>query len=900
LVVGEAGIGKTALLNELTQRARDADLVVLTGHAVVGGGTYRALAEAVLGYLRDGGSLDHPELRPFRTALGRLAPGWDGDEADNARAMAADPVLVLGEGLARLLRLAGDGAGCLLVLDDLHHADADTLAVVQYLVGAARWSGVSLALAVSEEPAPDLASSVRVGASVARLLERQDGVVTRRLGRLAESAVRRMALAQVGELPVADAVMTALVQQAEGWPVLVEELLRSVVDAPAGPFPVPRTLARLVTDRLGSLDADAQRVLHAAAVLGDEPDWPLVSSAAELEDSTVAAALRAGLAAGLLEQVGARLTWRHALTRGAVLTTLLPTERARLANQFVELLTARGEPADVEQAAELLVDAGDLSAATALLLVLARRDVLRGALHSAEGRIGRAAALGATPRRVAVDQVRLLTLQGRAVEAIDVGKSVLDDLTGDEHAELALELARAAITAGRWEQARRLAQRAGRPDDPRSLVLVAEAWFGEGDVARAAELARAAIETSEQSGPPESLCAALVVAGRCSSRVDTTASAAEFGRAAQHAAEHGLVPWRVEALFGLGLVELMAGGPTIALTEARDLAADAGLLTPMLSIDVISEELAMTVDGPASAEPGCRRTAEQTERLGLSGLTALAELGVAAGRAAVGDTAGMDTALTSATGRPHASVEVSLLASAVRALPALLAHDLSRANTLLDAGMSGLVGHGSAAPVAYWSLWVVLRTVVADRDDETRDYLRTAGVAMPDVNRGGLAYADAVVAGRTGDREEAWRLFGEGDRLLAGRPWWRRLLRLLALESAVLDRWGDPVPALRSDLLAHLDQGEDQLARTCRDLLRNAGAETRRGRGDTLVPPSLSARGVTSREMDVLALVVQGLSNAEVANRLFLSPRTVETHVASLLAKTGTSRRTDLRGLADR
>ena len=54
---------------------------------------------------------------------------------------------------------------------------------------------------------------------------------------------------------------------------------------------------------------------------------------------------------------------------------------------------------------------------------------------------------------------------------------------------------------------------------------------------------------------------------------------------------------------------------------------------------------------------------------------------------------------------------------------------------------------------------------------------------------------------------------------------------------------------------------------------------------------------MTSREMDVLALVADGLSNAEVAQRLFLSPRTVETHVANLLAKTGSASRAQLRAL---
>ena len=119
-------------------------------------------------------------------------------------------------------------------------------------------------------------------------------------------------------------------------------------------------------------------------------------------------------------------------------------------------------------------------------------------------------------------------------------------------------------------------------------------------------------------------------------------------------------------------------------------------------------------------------------------------------------------------------------------------------------------------------------------------------------------------------------------------------LRMLALHAALADGWApqvDAVGALRADLAEHERLGDHQLARTCRDLLRRAGAPTRRGRGATPVPPALRAAGVTSREIDVLALVADGLGNAEVAQRLFLSPRTVETHVANLLAKTGSANR---------
>ena len=163
------------------------------------------------------------------------------------------------------------------------------------------------------------------------------------------------------------------------------------------------------------------------------------------------------------------------------------------------------------------------------------------------------------------------------------------------------------------------------------------------------------------------------------------------------------------------------------------------------------------------------------------------------------------------------------------------------------------------------------------------------------VNQAALGYADAVAAGREGRAERAGELFTAADGMLREEQWWRRLLRLLPLERAILDRWGDPVGELRADLAVHEQLGERRLARTCRDLLRAAGAPTRRGRGAASVPPELRAKGVTSREMDVLGLVAQGLSNAAVAERLFVSPRTVETHVANLLVKTGAASRTELR-----
>ena len=85
------------------------------------------------------------------------------------------------------------------------------------------------------------------------------------------------------------------------------------------------------------------------------------------------------------------------------------------------------------------------------------------------------------------------------------------------------------------------------------------------------------------------------------------------------------------------------------------------------------------------------------------------------------------------------------------------------------------------------------------------------------------------------------------------------------------------------------------VAAACRAVLREAGApQQRRRRDHDTVPAGLRKAGVTVREYEVLRLVVDRFGNTEIAERLFLSPRTVERHVASLKARTGRQSRADL------
>ncbi len=488
-----------------------------------------------------------------------------------------------------------------------------------------------------------------------------------------------------------------------------------------------------------------------------------------------------------------------------------------------------------------------------------------------------------------------MTLDGRVEQALEVGVSGLDGAVAEDHAELCLRLARAAITGGRWSQAEGFVDRGGRSQQARSLIVLTAAAHGEGRIEEAARLAAAAVAAARDGEPAEVLCEALCAQARIHRLADPPAAADAFREAAQVASEHGLRPWRVEALSGLGTIELLLDEDSPALVEARELALQLGLLIKVGQADMLLADHQLVVDGPADVDGPARRLIENGELLGFGVFGFVGRQLLAAQLALAGEQRAAEEQLRALATVAHVPPDTLGQAQSVRAYAALAAHDLDSAVSQLDSGMRPLLSHGSTAPLADFGLWVVASTALRGEQDEVRSELRAHPVLLRRTNQGALAYADAIVAGRRKDADGAVRLFAAGSERLAATPWWARYLRLITLEAAIADAWGDPVPQLRADLAAYETGGDIALGRICRELLRRAGAETRRGRGDSLVPPRLRALGVTSRELDVLRLLEAGLTNAAISEQLFLSPRTIETHVTNLLAKSGSANRQELR-----
>jgi DNA-binding CsgD family transcriptional regulator len=896
LVTGMAGVGKTRLLDELVDRVQAVGAIVLRGSAVDGGGPYRPLVRALVG-AAPASLARSSALGPHAAVLARLLPGWPPPPPATAVYL-VDPVVVLGEAVRVLLQVIAGERRAVLVLDDLHWADRDTLDLLAYLCEGA--VPVPLVLAArDDERGP--AGLDTIGRHAERLP----------LGRLDDVHVAVLAAERAGG-PVDPEAVAYLCAASGGLPLLVADLTGDLVESGGlrhdggmwrlnGPLQarVPRAFTRLVTDRVRRLAAPVRALVRTAALLGDELDWRFVATATGENDP--AAGLRAAVDAGLFRTGDPdALHWRHALTRDAVLADLTPPERAELTRRVAtHLRDAPLTGAQLAVAADLCARAGDRSRAAGLLLDLGREHLAAGALVTAGDVLASAAALvddGArTAAEIAVERLRVLSLRARTDDALALGDEVLPGLSADGTARVRLQLARACIAAERWDDAARHLDTTGPEGSAERLALAAHVALGRHDVDGALQLAADAVAAGHREGTPEAVCEALEITGRVLRPSNAEASRAAFAEGARLAAEHRLTPWRVRALAEVATLDLFGSGGLGRMREARRLAAEAGMPGTAVMLDLQLMAAGVGVDGYVATLPLARRCADEAARLRLPGPAAQALVFVARGRFWAGDTDGAAATIeeylrTSPNPMPAASARASH-----QGWVAWLSHDGARAVDLLSQTVEALRAGAVSVPAPMWGHWALLSTVVHPDDPAPLEELRGSGVTVQVANRAALQYGDAVLAARAGAVARSQELVGAADACLAGRNHERLFQRSLMINAAGAAAAFDAEVLLREALTRWEPAGEVRLVRWCRERLRMLGLPVPRpGRDRTIVPPGLRALGVTGRELEVLRLVSDGVTNSDVAARLHLSPRTVETHVSSLLAKTGATARAEL------
>ncbi|NBH08982.1 LuxR C-terminal-related transcriptional regulator, partial [Amycolatopsis sp. SID8362] len=162
-------------------------------------------------------------------------------------------------------------------------------------------------------------------------------------------------------------------------------------------------------------------------------------------------------------------------------------------------------------------------------------------------------------------------------------------------------------------------------------------------------------------------------------------------------------------------------------------------------------------------------------------------------------------------------------------------------------------------------------------------------------NRQFVLLGDAVRHGRAGSADLADEAVAAAVEAASPFPMSRHLGLRMVAESAAADGWGDPVTWLKEAEEYFHQADVTAVASACRGLLRKTGvAVGQRRTGSDRLPAGLRSAGVTVREYEVLQLLADNMGNKDIARRLHISPRTVEKHVASLMAKSNLQNRSAL------
>ncbi|XBP94136.1 AAA family ATPase [Micromonospora sp. CCTCC AA 2012012] len=603
LVGGEAGVGKTRLLEEFGVLARDAGARLLIGQCLElgeAGLPFAPFAAALREVLRrDGPGVFAGYEAEFARLLPELARVPAGVAAPTGLPVSDTPRGYLFDLVAELFQRIADGQPLVLVIEDLHWADRSTRDLIGFLVRAARTTRLLLVCTYRTD---ELHRGHPLRPFLAEL-DRARGVERVELGRLDRDGTAAILADLLGGEPAPRAV-DDVHERTQGNPLFIEEL--AATGSPVGCAALPETLRDLLLARVDRLPEPAQRVLRIAAAGGTRFAHQLLAEVAGLPEYELEDALRAAVAAQLVvADPDGDYEFRHALVREAVHDELLPGEHARLHARFAAAIEAQPH----------LVAAGRAPAEIAHHWYAAHD-------HPRALVAARAAACAAADRYAYAEQSRLLE---RVLELWELVPDAADRL-GMDHLRVLEETLDAATTAGDYSRAVTLTRaaldevdtgaeplRAARLLDRRGQLL---GVLGKSD--GGAELREAyRLAAGVPDGPERLRLLADVAAHLAKIDPEQAAAMAAEAMAAAEAlgADVGLLPTRI-ALLGrtdkapdLGLVELRR-----AETRARATGNAPALVSALVHLSDVLYELGRYAESEEAAAAGVT----EARRVGIS------------------------------------------------------------------------------------------------------------------------------------------------------------------------------------------------------------------------------------------------------------------------------------------
>jgi DNA-binding CsgD family transcriptional regulator/tetratricopeptide (TPR) repeat protein len=786
LLAGEPGIGKTRLTRELIRRL-PATATVLVGEA-------------------EPGSLG----RPFELLLSALdgRPDVDADELEALTDSKRPQIERLRIGLRLVSRLvgapepgsrgpspgpeAGVAGPTVVIFEDLHWADSESIALFERI---ADLDGDRL-LVGTYRPAEVIRRNPVAG--LLDRLERRHEVYHVQLERWTLEETSAYLAAVIGRPPPYRAAM-ALHTRTGGNPFFLEELLRGVTGDDIEDMcerPLPWSLAETLRRQVEDLEPAHQRLVEAAAVLGNRVPFDLLAAVTGLPEGELIGALRELVRQGVLTETGEdEFAFRHALVREAIEERLLGRERRRLHEAALDALLAMSSDADAGRGGPGQAGRGP---DWALLAKHARgagryADMLRAAREGSDAYLA----------------------MGSAFQALQLAETGLEEDPGDR--TLLCNAARAAWLAGLSDDADAYAVR----------------W--------------------------------LSAAGDCADE-SVAALTLRIRLAAERGDEHALT--ELSGLLALLLERMRAA----AERSGSQRLAVAAYYQGRARLYMQKGNLAGAIDAierGRAHDLGYRRSETRSDFHGvfLAGL-----------RLEAGDLDGAQRVTDEIADVP--GLKISL--PGLRFHLACRRHDLLRARELLPDVVAVVRSSGGGYGEFLHDL-VTAATVAPLPPDEISKLID--GLDGPGVEPSYRRLVLGQLAEASGDSRGALEHY-----LAAGE----------ATDLPPAPSGTAHVGAARM-LLAHgrSDEARRHADRAAELLARWSGwrvaelAAVRDRLGGRAAPEPGGPR-LTAREREVARLVAEGLTNAELAQRLFISPRTAAVHVSNILRKLAVSSRTDV------
>jgi DNA-binding CsgD family transcriptional regulator/tetratricopeptide (TPR) repeat protein len=887
LIAGAPGIGKSRLADAAAEHARRAGMTVARGYAV-----------------EDPGA---PPLWPWLLLMrgwddaARLpeAQTWEGDAAARFQLFTAITTVICGH---------ATGDGLLLILEDMHWADRTSVRLLRHL--AAAISGEPVAALVTYrngapgpllDAAPTLMSGDRVLPLTLGGLSRQD--VAAWLPRLTGSADARLA--------------ETLWQRTGGNPLLVRLAAQDLAahgDCERLMAERPE-LRRLVAARASELTGQTRAVVDAASVLGERIHGPLLAEMTgwadlgpALDEAAAAGILRVGVSPG-------ELRFEHALVRDAVYAELAPSQRAGLHRQAAQLLARVGEPTMAGTVAFHWRRAGGRDAAQQCQIWAERADTEARRALAYDDAV-RYARLALTCHEQAsgdgAERARLLIRLAEArFLANAVERSVSDCAAAADLAETAGRpdlLAQAALVvhgvgssayhtiAGICERALTLLPPGEHATRARLHAQLAVGTAERESGSRAAGLAAQALTEAERSGDPRAILEALAarhltisIPQAVAERLELGRRAVALGRTARHpvAALWGHL-WRADAALQLGNL----GEASHELAEIDRVATARRSVLARWHHHRFRAVLAAQSGDFASAwaaNEAARQLATQTGDISMIGLSFAFRLNMAilqADPSVLGT--GWEDIIRSAPSMPLIRITIPLAHAITghldearaafeefRHLPRSFPLGVRWFGTIMQIGIAAILLQDAEVAADLYELTAPIAHYYSG-DGSGAVYSHGANARQ--------AGELALTAGRPAEAARYLREAVTMNARIGARP--HTALSRLGLARALLASGGGGLAEA-----AALAAGAASEFRRL-DMPARAAEAARVAAEIAVLRRSVSP--LSAREEEVAGLVAQALSNRQIAGRLVLSERTVETHVRSILAKLNFSTRTEI------